>query len=85
MREERRILSGTEENPITEVTTTWNDDGTRVECYENHETSEGIIRELDAQGNLVRETFGRFYEPPEISDEELDKYMRELLGRRGLG
>lgn len=83
MRQERRILSGTEENPISEVQITWNDDGTRVECYEDHETSEGIIRELDAQGNLVRETFGRFYEPPKISDEELDKYMRELLGIRG--
>ena len=40
-----------------------------------------IIRELDEDGNLVRETFGTFEERKEISDEELTRMTQEFLKR----
>ncbi len=70
-----------EENKVAKVETYYlNDDD---EMVDPEEATKGIIRELDEDGNLVRETFGTFYEPPEISDEELNEYMLNLLKERG--
>lgn len=52
------------------------DDGNIVEP---EKATRGVIRELDEKGNLVRETFGRFEEQEEVSDEEFDAYIASLV------
>lgn len=51
------------------------DDGNMVEP---EKATRGIIRELDEEGNLVRETFGTFEKTEEVSDEELNAYIASL-------
>ena len=52
------------------------DDGNLVEP---EKATKGVIRELDKDGNLIRETWGTFESEPEISDEELDEYVLSLF------
>lgn len=52
------------------------DDGNLVEP---EKATRGVIRELDENGNLIRETWGTFEKQPEISDEELDEYVLSLF------
>lgn len=40
--------------------------------------TQGVIRELDKDGNLVSETWGKFEKFEPVSDEELDRYITEL-------
>ena len=68
-----------EENKVSKVETYYlNDDD---EMVDPEEATKGIIRELDEDGNLVRETFGTFEERKEISDEELTRMTQEFLKR----
>lgn len=52
------------------------DDGNLVDP---EKATRGVIRELDENGNLIRETWGTFEKQPEISDEELDEYVLSLF------
>lgn len=57
---EQRILSGTQENPVVELTTIFYSDGSRLELIHDHSNDHGEIREYDAQGTLMRITHGTF-------------------------
>lgn len=46
---------------------------------EPEKATKGVIRELDENGNLVRETWGKFEKEPELTEEELDDYITSLL------
>lgn len=52
------------------------DDGNLVDP---EKATRGVIRELDENGNLIREIWGTFEKQPEISDEELDEYVLSLF------
>lgn len=65
-----------------ETTESVKEDGSKVITHINNRTNEGIVQELDSQGNLVCETFGRFEEETPISDEELDAYLCKLLDKQ---
>lgn len=50
---------------------------------DEEKATKAIIRELDENGNLVRETFGTIDNTPtEISDEEFDALMEQIKERR---
>lgn len=68
-----------EEKEVVKVETYYLDDDDNIVEPEN--ATKGIIRELDEDGNLVRETFGTFEEREEISDEELTRMTQEFLKR----
>lgn len=62
-------------------------EGNKIETYyldddnnivEPEKATKGVIRELDENGNLVRETWGTFSKDEEMSDEELDEYIASL-------
>ncbi len=53
----------------------FDDDGNTVEP---EKATKGVIREVDKDGNLVRETWGRFEEIPRVSDEDFDEYIARL-------
>ena len=68
-------VEGNEENePTVEVQKTVNPDGSYVEAIIDHRNNSGVINEYDAQGNLLRTTYGTFVDRPEIPDVELDEY-----------
>lgn len=46
---------------------------------EPEKATKGVIRELDENGNLVRETWGNFEKEPELTEEEFDDYITSLL------
>ena len=75
---ERRIVSGTEENPEFEIQTVCYDDGSRSEMIHDHIENRGEIWECDADGNEMR-IYSRFEEREPISDEELTRMTREFL------
>lgn len=75
---ERRIVSGTEENPEFEIQTVCYDDGSRSEMIHDHIENRGEIWERDADGNEMR-IYGTFEEYEPISDEELTRMTREFL------
>lgn len=77
---ERRIVSGTEENPEFEIQTVCYDDGSRSEMIHDHIENRGEIWERDADGNEMR-TYGTFEEYEPMSDEELTRMTREFLER----
>lgn len=77
---ERRIVSGTEENPEFEVQTVCYDDGSRSERIHDHIENRGEIWERDADGNEMR-IYGTFEERKPMSDEELTRLTREFLER----
>ena len=77
---ERRIISGTEENPELEVQTVHFDDGSRSEMIHDHIENCGEIWERDADGNEMR-VYGTFEEYKPMSDEEYLRLMREHLER----
>jgi len=62
---------------IKSVETYYLDDNGNI--VEPEKATRGVIRELDENGNLVRETWGTFEKASEISDEELDEYVLSLL------
>ena len=68
-----------EEKEVVKVETYYLDDDDNI--VEPEKATKGIIRELDENGNLVRETFGTFEERKEISDEELTRMTQEFLKR----
>ncbi len=57
----------------------FDDDGNTVEP---EKATRGVIREVDEDGNLVRETWGRFEEIPRVSDEDFDEYIASLEKNR---
>lgn len=73
-----KVHSSEETEMEWETTESVNEDGSKVVTHINNRTNEGIIQELDSQGNIIRETFGKFEEVEQISDEELDDYLRDL-------
>lgn len=77
---ERRIVSGTEENPEFEIQTVCYDDGSRSEMIHDHIENRGEIWERDADGNEMR-IYGTFEEYEPISEEELTRMTREFLDR----
>ena len=68
-----------EEKEVVKVETYYLDDDDNI--VEPDKATKGIIRELDEDGNLVRETFGTFEEREEISDAELTRMTQEFLKR----
>ena len=58
------------------VETVYLDDNNNV--VEPEKATRGVIRELDENGNLVRETWGTFEKVEPISDEDLDSYIDSL-------
>ena len=58
------------------VETVYLDDNNNI--VEPEKATKGVIRELDENGDLVRETWGTFEKVDPISDEELDKYIANL-------
>lgn len=64
-------------NEIYKIETYYLDDDGNI--VESEKATRGIIRELNENGNLVRETWGAFSKEPEISDEEFDDYIESLL------
>ena len=70
---------GATETEVVKVETYYLDDDDNI--VEPEKATKGIIRELDEDGNLVRETFGTFEERKEISDEELTRMTQEFLKR----
>ena len=68
-----------EEKEVVKVETYYLDDDDNI--VEPEKATKGIIRELDEDGNLVRETFSTFEERKEISDEELTRMTQEFLKR----
>lgn len=68
-------IEGLEENkPTVEVQKTVNPDGSYMEAIIDHRNNSGVINEYDAQGNLLRTTYGTFEDRAEIPDVELDEY-----------
>ena len=77
-------IEGLEENkPTVEVQKTVNPDGSYVEAIIDHSNNSGVINEYDAQGNLLRTTYGTFEDRPEIPDVELDEYFAYLEETNG--
>ena len=77
-------VEGNEENePTVEVQKTVNPDGSYVEAIIDHRNNSGVINEYDAQGNLLRTTYGTFVDRPEIPDVELDEYYAYLEETNG--
>lgn len=58
------------------VETIYLDDDDNI--VEPEKATRGVIRELDENGNLVRETWGTFEKVDPISDEDLDYYINNL-------
>ena len=63
------------------------DENLKVETYyldddnnfvEPENATKGIIREVDEEGNLVRETWGTFEPVKKVSDEEMDAFLETL-------
>lgn len=77
---ERRIVSGTEENPEFEIQSVHYDDGSCSKMIHDHIENRGEIWERDEDGNEMR-TYGTFEEYEPISDEELTRLTREFLER----
>ena len=77
MRTERRILSGTEENPITVVETRWEDDGSRVESFQDYRTGAANFTVYNAQGEMVESVHGNFDTPkkPEPSAQTQSEWQ----------
>lgn len=77
MKNERRILSGTEENPITVAETRWKDDGSRVESFQDYRTGAAHFAVYNAQGELVESVHGHFDTPkkPEPSEQTQSEWM----------
>lgn len=77
MRTERRILSGTEENPITVVETRWEDDGSRVESFQDYRTGAANFTVYNAQGEMVHSVRGNFDTPkkPEPSAQTQSEWQ----------
>ena len=77
MKNERRILSGTEENPITVAETRWKDDGSRVESFQDYRTGAAHFAVYNAQGELVESVHGHFDTPkkPEPSEQTQPEWM----------
>lgn len=77
MRTERRILSGTEENPITVVETRWEDDGSRVESFQDYRTGAANFTVYNAQGKMVHSVRGNFDTPkkPEPSAQTQSEWQ----------
>ena len=67
-----------DDKKIVKVETYYMDDNNNF--VEPEKATKGVIRELDADGNLVRETWGTFSPMPEIpeDDDEFDKYLASL-------
>ena len=68
-----------EKETIANVETYYLDDDNNI--VEPDKATKGVIRELDENGNLVRETWGTFEPVEEISDEEIDKYLASLYSK----
>ena len=77
---ERRIVSGTEDDPEFEIQTVCYDDGSRSEMIHDHIENRAEIWERDADGNEMR-TYGTFEEYEPMSDEEFTRLTREFLER----
>ena len=77
---ERRIGSGTEDDPEFEIQTVCYDDGSRSEMIHDHIENRAEIWERDADGNEMR-TYGTFEEYEPMSDEEFTRLTREFLER----
>ena len=60
MQNERRILSGTEENPIIVAETRWKEDGSREESVWDYSTGAAHIAVYNARGEMVQSVQGRF-------------------------
>lgn len=58
------------------VETVYLDDNNNIVASEK--ATRGVIRELDENGNLVRETWGTIEKVEPISDEDLDSYIDSL-------
>lgn len=82
MKTERRILSGTEENPITVAETRWEDDGSRVESFHNYRTGEAHFPVYNAQGEMVHSVYGHFDTPkrPEPSAQTQSEWQLDQPG-----
>ena len=70
MKDERSILSGTEENPITVAETKWHDDGSRVESFVNYRTGAAHFAVYDARGEMVQSVHGCFEDIGEPEEDE---------------
>ena len=58
------------------VETVYLDDDNNI--VEPEKATRGVIRELDENGDLVRETWGTFEKIDPISDEDLDRYIDKI-------
>lgn len=58
------------------VETVYLDDDNNI--VEPEKATRGVIRELDENGDLVRETWGTFEKVDPISDEDIDTYIDNL-------
>lgn len=81
MQDERRILSGTEENPITVAETRWNADGSRVESFQDYRTGEAHFTVYNAQGEMVESAHGYFTVPekPEPTEQPVSTQKWERI------
>lgn len=61
---------------IHNVETVYLDDNNNI--VEKEKATKGVIRELDKDGNLVRETWGTFEKFEPVSDDEINKYIANL-------
>lgn len=58
------------------IETVYLDDDNNI--VEPEKATRGVIRELDENGDLVRETWGTFEKIDPISDEDLDSYIDKI-------
>ena len=58
------------------VETVYLDDDNNI--VDSEKATKGVIRELDEQGNLVRETWGRFEKIEPITDEDIEHSLANL-------
>lgn len=86
--QEKQTVPIENEDPSETMTTEWettervNSDGSKIVTHINNRTNAGVIQELDPQGNMVCETFGRFEEAEQLSREELEDRINKASAKQ---